>query len=257
MDKRLELFKELLDIMDELRANCPWDKKQTYESLRHLTIEETYELADAIIEKNPDNIKKELGDILLHVVFYSKIGEENKEFDISEVLKDINEKLIKRHPHIYGDVKVSGEEEVKNNWEKIKLKGGSKKVLSGVPRSLPAMVKAYRIQEKARGVGFDWEKPEQVWDKVQEELNELRDVAEKKDSNKEKLEEEFGDLLFALINYARFIDVNPDNALERTNKKFIKRFEYLEKEVNSSGKDMKKMSLKEMDVFWNEAKKYE
>ena len=256
MDKRLELFKQLLDIMDNLRAKCPWDKKQTFESLRHLTIEETYELADAILDNNPDDIKKELGDLLLHIVFYSKIGSEAGDFDITDVIESINEKLVSRHPHIYGDVKVSSDKEVKDNWERIKMEQGCNRVLAGVPKSLPAMVKAYRIQDKVRGVGFDWEKPHQVWDKVQEELNELRDVAENNGSEKD-VEEEFGDLLFALINYARFINVNPENALEKTNKKFIKRFEYLEKQVNERGKDMKKMSLKEMDVFWNEAKKGE
>ena len=256
MDKRLEQFKRLLDIMDDLRANCPWDKKQTFESLRHLTIEETYELAEAIIENKTDDIKKELGDLLLHIVFYAKIGSENGEFDISDVIEGINNKLVERHPHIYGDVKVSSDEDVKNNWEKIKMKNGCKKVLSGVPKSLPSMVKAYRIQDKARGVGFDWEKPHQVWDKVQEELNELRMVAENNGSEKD-IEQEFGDLLFALINYARFINVNPENALEKTNKKFIKRFEYLEKHVNEQGKDMRKMTLAEMDVLWEEAKKEE
>ncbi len=242
--------------MDDLREKCPWDKKQTYESLRHLTIEETYELADAIIENNSDGIKKELGDLLLHIVFYAKIGSETGHFDITDVLQSICDKLTERHPHIYGNVKVTSDEEVKNNWEKIKMKNSSKKVLAGVPNTLPAMVKAYRIQDKVKGVGFDWEKPVQVWDKVQEELNELKSVAENNGSEKD-LENEFGDLLFALINYARFINVNPENALEKTNKKFIKRFEYLEKQVKESGKNMKKMSLKEMDVFWNEAKNKE
>lgn len=253
MNRKLELFGKLLEIMDDLRDNCPWDKKQTYESLRHLTIEETYELADAIIENNPGEIKKELGDLLLHVIFYSRIGSETGDFDITDVLENICDKLISRHPHIYSDVKVGCDEEVKTNWEKIKMQQGEKKVLAGVPQSLPAMVKAYRIQEKARGVGFDWEKPIQVWDKVQEELNELRSVAENKGPEKD-IEGEFGDLLFALINYARFINVNPENALEKTNKKFIKRFEYLEEQVNKADKDMKNMSLKEIDVFWNEAK---
>lgn len=255
MEKSLAAFKQLLEIMDELRDKCPWDKKQTIESLRYLTIEETYELADAILDNDMNEIKKELGDLILHVVFYAKIGSEEKEFDITDVLNSINEKLINRHPHIYGDVKVRDDEEVKENWEKIKLKEGKKKVLSGVPKSLPAMVKAYRIQEKARGVGFDWEKPHQVWDKVQEELQELKDEVES-GASQEKIEEEFGDLLFALINYSRFINVNPENALERTNKKFIHRFEYLEKNAKENGKDMKKMSLAEMDVFWNEAKKH-
>jgi len=256
MDKRLELFGKLLRIMDDLREKCPWDRKQTFETLRHLTIEETYELADAIIEKNPDEIKNELGDLLLHVVFYARIGSEAGDFDIADVLQVICDKLISRHPHIFGDTKVSCDEEVKSNWEKIKMKQGCARVLSGVPVSLPAMVKAYRIQEKARGVGFDWEKPSQVWDKVLEELNELKTIAEE-DSPDKDIEGEFGDLLFALINYARFIGVNPENALEKTNRKFIKRFEYLERQVKEKGKDMKKMSLKEMDVFWNEAKSKE
>lgn len=242
--------------MDDLRAQCPWDKKQTLESLRHLTIEETYELADAILENDLDEIKKELGDLMLHIVFYAKIGSERGAFDIGDVLKGINEKLIRRHPHIYGDVEADTDEQVKENWEKIKLKEGKKKVLSGVPHSLPAMVKAYRIQDKARGIGFDWEHPGQVWEKVQEELSELREEVENGGSHK-RIEEEFGDLLFALINYSRFIDVNPESALERTNKKFIRRFNYLEEKAAQSGKELKRMSLSEMDVFWNEAKDYE
>jgi XTP/dITP diphosphohydrolase len=252
----LEAFGKLLDIMTELRAKCPWDKKQTLESLRHLTIEETYELADAILENDLDEIKKELGDLLLHIVFYAKIGEEKGAFNIQGVIESLNEKLIVRHPHIYGDVIADDEEQVKENWEKIKLREGKKNVLSGVPQSLPALIKAYRIQDKARGVGFEWEKPHQVWDKVQEELNELRQEVEN-NAPEQKIEEEFGDVLFALINYARFINVNPENALERTNKKFIRRFEYLESQTNAANKDMKKMSLDEMDVFWNEAKKME
>lgn len=253
----LKSFGELLTIMDELREKCPWDRKQTLESLRHLTIEETYELADAIIDNDLDEIKKELGDLLLHIVFYARIGKEKDAFDIKEVIDLLNEKLIRRHPHIYGDTKAEDEEQVKENWEKIKLREGKKKkVLSGVPRSLPAMVKAYRIQEKARGVGFDWEEPHQVWDKVQEELQELKSEVDA-DASHKKIEEEYGDLLFALINFARFIDVNPENALERTNKKFISRFEYLEEQTNKADKDMQKMSLEEMDVFWNEAKKKE
>ncbi len=254
MNESLEAFKKLLEIMDELRENCPWDKKQTFESLRHLTIEETYELADAIIEKDIPEIKKELGDLILHVVFYAKIASETDDFNITDVLNDINSKLIRRHPHIYSDVKVDNDEQVKENWEKIKLGEGKKKVLSGVPKSLPSMVKAYRIQEKARGVGFDWEKPEQVWNKVTEELQELKDEVDSGASH-EKIEEEFGDLMFALINYSRFINVNPENALEKTNKKFIQRFEYLEENANKNGKDLKRMTLAEMDVFWNEAKK--
>jgi len=252
----LQAFKQLLEIMDELRAKCPWDKKQTLESLRHLTIEETYELADAIIDNDLDEIKKELGDLMLHIVFYAKIGQEQDAFDIKDVLEGINEKLIRRHPHIYGDTVADNDEQVKENWEKIKLREGKKKVLSGVPASLPAMIKAYRIQDKARGVGFDWEKPHQVWDKVQEELNELKQEVDN-NAPAEKIEQEFGDLLFALINYSRFINVNPESALERTNKKFIRRFEYLETQTNAAKKDMKKMSLDEMDVFWNEAKKLE
>lgn len=253
---KLKAFGQLLDIMDELRAKCPWDKKQTIESLRHLTIEETYELADAIIENDLEEVKKELGDLLLHIVFYAKIGEEKKAFDIQDVIESINKKLIHRHPHIYGDVKVDNDEQVKENWEKIKMQEGRKQVLAGVPKSLPAMVKAYRIQDKARGVGFDWEKPHQVWDKVQEELNELRAEVES-NASQEKIEEEFGDLLFALINYSRFINVNPENALERTNKKFMKRFAYLEAKTQAANKDMHKMTLDEMDVFWNEAKSLE
>ncbi len=256
MDKRLEAFKRLLDIMDELRAGCPWDKKQTLESLRYLTIEETYELSDAILDKNMDDIKKELGDLVLHIVFYSKIASEKNAFDITDVLESISEKLIHRHPHIYGDVKAQTDEDVKNNWEKIKLKEGKKSVLEGVPKSLPALVKAYRMQEKARGVGFDWERPTQVWEKVEEELKEFKDEVENNSSQK-KIEQEFGDLLFALINYARFIDVNPEDALERTNRKFRSRFGYLEKNAKESGKSMHDMSLAEMDVFWNKAKEKE
>ncbi len=256
MDKRLEAFGRLLDIMDDLREKCPWDRKQTLESLRHLTIEETYELGDAILEDDLEEIKGELGDLLLHIVFYSRIGSERGGFDIYDVIESINSKLIKRHPHIYGDVNASTAEEVKDNWEKIKLKGGKKSVLSGVPGSLPAMIKAYRIQDKVRGVGFDWEKPHQVWDKVEEELGELKKEVED-GAPHDKVEQEFGDLLFALINYARFINVNPENALERTNKKFIRRFEHLEREAKKSGKTLKKMNLEEMDVFWNEAKNME
>lgn len=256
MDKRLQAFQHLLEIMDELRAKCPWDKKQTLESLRHLTIEETYELADAILENDLDEVKGELGDLMLHIVFYAKIGSEQGAFDIADVLEGINNKLIKRHPHIYGDVKAETAEEVKDNWEKIKLKGGKKRVLAGVPKSLPAMIKAYRIQDKVKGVGFDWEEPHQVWDKVQEEMEELKSEVNNGGSLK-KTEEEFGDLLFALINYARFIGVNPENALERTNKKFVRRFEHLEAQAKKAGKDMKRMNLAEMDVFWNEAKEME
>jgi len=239
--------------MDELRAGCPWDKKQTMQSLRHLTIEETYELGDAILDDNLDEVKKELGDLLLHIVFYAKIGSETEAFDIGNVAHDICEKLIHRHPHIYGDVKVQDEEEVKQNWEKLKLKEGKKSVLEGVPKSLPALVKASRIQDKAKGVGFDWEKPEQVWEKVREELAELHE--EVASGDRYKIEAEFGDVLFSMINYARFLDINPEDALERTNKKFIKRFQYLESKSQEIGKSLADMTLAEMDVFWNEAKK--
>ena len=254
--KSLAAFEKLLDVMDELRAKCPWDKKQTIQSLRYLTIEETYELSEAILENDMDEVKKELGDLMLHLVFYSKIASENKSFDISDVLEGITKKLIHRHPHIYGDVEVNSAEDVKNNWEKIKLTEGNKTVLSGVPASLPPLVKAYRIQEKARGVGFDWEEPHQVWDKVIEELNELKDEVDNNGSDERK-EDEFGDLLFALVNYARFIDVNPEDALEKTNKKFIRRFSHLEKAAKNEGRSLHKMSLMEMDKYWNEAKEKE
>lgn len=251
--QQLQSFERLLDIMDDLRAKCPWDRKQTMQTLRHLTIEETYELGDAILDNDLQEIKKELGDVLLHIVFYSKIGSETNSFDIADVCNEICEKLINRHPHIYGDVKVENEEEVKQNWEKLKLKEGKKSVLEGVPKSLPALVKASRIQDKVKGVGFDWEEPEQVWDKVQEELQELRDEIEV--GNQEKMEAEFGDVLFSMINYARFLKINPEDALERTNKKFIKRFQYLESKAAELGKSLSDMTLAEMDVFWNEAKK--
>ena len=252
MDARLIAFERLLNIMDDLRENCPWDKKQTIDSLRYLTIEEVYELSDAIINNDLDEIKKELGDIMLHLVFYSKIATEKKVFDITDVLNGICEKLIHRHPHIYGDVKVSSEEDVKANWEKLKLKEGKQSVLQGVPNSLPAMVKAIRIQEKARGVGFDWDNKEQVWEKVEEELNELKEEVEKE--NLQSTQEEFGDLLFSLINYARFLRVNPEDALEKTNKKFIKRFQYMEEKVAVNGLEISSLSLAEMDRYWNEAK---
>jgi XTP/dITP diphosphohydrolase len=259
MDPRLEAFGRLLKIMDELREKCPWDKEQTLDSLRHLTLEETYELSDSILEKDMDGIRKELGDLMLHIVFYAKIASESKAFGILEVLESITEKLIRRHPHIYGDVQVKDAVEVRENWEKIKMGEGRESVLGGVPNSLPAMVKAYRIQEKASGVGFDWDHAGQVWDKVVEELHEFREELEKPDAegDKEKLEQEFGDLLFALVNYARFINVNPETALERTNRKFIRRFQYLEKNAKASGKVLHQMSLEEMDVFWNEAKREE
>ncbi len=253
MDKRLTAFAQLLDIMDELRTKCPWDKKQTIESLRHLTIEETYELADAILENDMEDIKKELGDLLLHIVFYARIAQESEAFDIADVIAGINEKLIKRHPHIYGDIVAETDEQVKQNWEQIKLQEGKKKVLSGVPEALPAMIKAYRIQDKARGVGFDWEEPEQVWNKVLEEMEELR-YEVKNGSDPLRVEEEFGDLLFAMINYARFIQVNPENALERTNKRFVRRFEHLEAGAKAQGKELHKMNLEEMESFWNKAK---
>lgn len=251
--QQLEAFGRLLDIMDDLREKCPWDKKQTLQSLRHLTIEETYELGDAILDNNLEEVKKELGDILLHIVFYAKIGSETDNFDIADVANGICDKLIFRHPHIYGDVVVENEEQVKQNWEKLKLKEGKKSVLEGVPKSLPALVKASRIQDKARGVGFDWEEPNQVWEKVQEEISEFH--AEVQAGDKDKIEDEFGDVLFSLINYARFLNVNPEDALERTNKKFIKRFTYLESKATEMGKSLSDMTLAEMDVFWNEAKK--
>lgn len=250
--EQLKAFNRLLDIMDDLREKCPWDKKQTLESLRHLTIEETYELADAILNNDLEEIKKELGDVLLHIIFYSKIGAEKKAFDIADVANAICDKLVKRHPHIYGDVKVENEKQVKQNWEKLKLKEGKNSVLEGVPTSLPALVKANRIQDKVAGVGFDWEKPHQVWQKVQEELTELNDEIEK--GNNQAIESEFGDVLFSMINYARFIGVNPENALEKTNKKFIKRFRFLEESAKKENKKLSEMSLAEMDVYWNQAK---
>jgi XTP/dITP diphosphohydrolase len=254
MDQRLVEFERLLKIMDDLRAQCPWDKEQTFDSLRHLTIEETYELSDAILEKDLEEIRKELGDLMLHLVFYAKLGEESGSFGIADVLKGINEKLINRHPHIYGDVKVNNATDVKDNWEKIKLTEGRESVLEGVPMSLPAMIKAYRIQDKARGIGFDWDNVGQVWEKVEEEIAELKYELDH-GADKIKTESEFGDLLFALINYARFIDVNPETALERTNRKFISRFKFLEKAVNADGKKLNEMNLSEMDVYWEMAKK--
>ncbi|RMA58574.1 nucleoside triphosphate pyrophosphohydrolase [Ulvibacter antarcticus] len=250
---QLKSFDRLLTIMDELRAQCPWDKKQTMETLRHLTIEETYELGDAILENDLNEVKNELGDVLLHIVFYAKIGSETNDFDIADVCNDICEKLISRHPHIYGDVVVADEEEVKRNWENLKLKEGKSSVLEGVPKSLPALVKANRIQDKVAGVGFDWEEPQQVFEKLKEELEELQHEVAAND--KQKMEAEFGDVLFSMINYARFLKIDPENALERTNKKFIKRFQYLETKAASLGKSMKDMTLAEMDVYWEEAKK--
>ncbi|QKZ12619.1 nucleoside triphosphate pyrophosphohydrolase [Spirosoma sp. KUDC1026] len=264
---QLMAFNRLLTIMDELREQCPWDRKQTLETLRHLTIEETYELSDAILEKDLTEIKKELGDIQLHLVFYAKIASElgmddERRFDMADVLNSVCDKLIRRHPHIYGDVNgqtvvADTEEQVKANWEQLKLKEGNKSVLGGVPGSLPALVKAMRIQEKARGAGFDWDEKQQVWEKVEEEMQEFRDEfnVESNDAiDKDRAEGEFGDLLFSLVNYARFIDLNPETALERTNKKFIKRFQYLEEQARASGKALKDMTLAEMDVYWNEAK---
>jgi XTP/dITP diphosphohydrolase len=252
LEQKKEAFERILTIMDELRVQCPWDKKQTLESLRHLTIEETFELSDAIMSADMVEIKKELGDLLLHIVFYSRIAAETEHFDIADVIHALCEKLINRHPHIYGDVVVENEEQVKENWEKIKLKEGNKSVLSGVPKSLPAMIKASRIQEKARGVGFDWDEESQVWDKVNEELLEFKHESDKGDH--QKMEEEFGDVLFSLINYARFKKINPEDALEKTNRKFIKRFQFLEEEANKAGKKLDEMTLEEMDVFWNKAK---
>jgi tetrapyrrole methylase family protein / MazG family protein len=257
--EQLAAFDRLLTIMDELRAQCPWDKKQTTESLRHLTIEETFELSDAIMEGNPEEVKKEVGDLLLHLVFYAKIGSEQGHYDIRSVIDSLCEKLIRRHPHIYGDAVAEDEEAVKQNWEKIKLtEKGNTSVLGGVPKSLPALIKAMRIQEKARGVGFDWEEPEQVWEKVEEEMGEFHaefNAAAGKEIDREKASGEFGDLLFSLINYARFIDINPEEALERTNLKFISRFQYLEQAAKAAGKNLSDMSLAEMDVYWEEAKK--
>ncbi|MBN2681099.1 MAG: nucleoside triphosphate pyrophosphohydrolase [Bacteroidales bacterium] len=257
MDERLKAFKRLLDIMDELREKCPWDKKQTYETLRKLTIEETYELADAIVKADDQEIKKELGDILLHIVFYAKIGSEKGEFDITDVINNICDKLIYRHPHIYSDTKVNSATEVLENWEKLKLKEPQRKktVLEGVPMSLPALIKANRIQEKVRGVGFDWEEKEQVWDKVDEELREFRE--EVKNASQEKMEAEFGDLLFSMINAARLYDIDPELALERTNRKFIKRFNYLEEHTIKKGKSLHDMSLDEMNEIWEKAKKFD
>lgn len=256
MEEKLKAFERLLNIMDDLREKCPWDKKQTIESLRHLTIEETYELSDAILKNDNTELKKELGDILLHIVFYARIASETNEFNIADVMNSLCDKLIFRHPHIYSDVKVNDEEDVKRNWENLKQKekGGNTSVLSGVPNSMPALLKAYRIQEKARAVGFDWEQPEQVFEKVREEIEELKKEVEK-ENNIAKIENEFGDVLFSLINYARFLNVNPEDALERTNKKFTKRFNYMEQKIKEQGKQISDCTLAEMDIFWNEAKK--
>lgn len=247
-----EQFLRLVQIMDELREKCPWDRKQTIETLRHLTIEETYELTDAITEQNWQGIKEELGDLLLHIVFYAKIGAEKNEFTLDQVIEGVCEKLISRHPHIYGDVKVSGEEEVKQNWEKIKLKEGKKSILGGVPKGLPALVKAIRLQEKSKTVGFEWENKEQVWDKVKEEMNELQEAVESKDQS--KIEAEMGDLLFSMVNFARFLQVDAENALERTNKKFMARFNGMEAAAIAQHKQLHDMSLEEMDALWNSMK---
>lgn len=251
-EQQLQAFNRLLDIMDDLRSQCPWDQKQTFETLRHLTIEETYELGDAILDNDIDEIKKELGDLLLHIVFYAKIGSETNHFDIADIANTISEKLIHRHPHIYGDVKVDGADDVKTNWENLKLKEGKKSVLEGVPNSLPAMVKSYRMQEKVASVGFDWPTKEDVWAKVEEEIKEFQDEVK---GNTDKMEAELGDVFFALINYARFINISPENALERTNKEFIRRFQFIENEAEKIGKKLTEMTLEEMDFFWNQAKK--
>jgi len=253
MENKTKAFSRLLTIMDELREQCPWDKKQTYDSLRYLTIEEMYELSDAILDKDMNEIKKELGDVLLHIVFYARIASETNDFDIADVIHSVCDKLVHRHPHIYGDVKVADEKEVKANWEKLKLKEGNKSVLEGVPKSLPAIVKAFRIQEKVRGIGFDWDNKTQVWEKVLEEIEELK--VEIKKGDNDRIESEFGDVLFALTNYSRFIDVNPEDALERTNKRFIKRFQIMEKMITDKGLSLSEMNLSEMDVYWEKAKK--
>lgn len=252
-EEQLKAIDRLLTIMDELRVGCPWDKKQTLQSLRHLTIEETYELGDAILDNDLNEVKKELGDLLLHIVFYAKIGSETNDFDMADIAHGICDKLVSRHPHIYGDIAVNDAKEVERNWEKLKLKEGKKSVLEGVPKSLPALVKASRIQDKVAGVGFDWEEPQQVFEKLQEELGELQH--EVHEDNQEKIEAEFGDVLFSMINYARFLNVDPESALERTNKKFIKRFQYLEGKSKELGKSLSDMTLAEMDVFWEEAKR--
>jgi len=255
-EEKMAAFGRLLDIMDDLRTGCPWDKKQTMHSLRYLTLEEVYELSDAILDKNMDDIKEELGDLMMHIIFYAKIGSEQKAFDIKDVLDGISEKLIYRHPHIYGDVNATTSDEVAENWEKLKLKEGKKSVLSGVPHSLPPLLKAYRMQEKVKGVGFQWENRSQVWNKLMEELQELKDEIENNGSP-DRIEDEFGDLLFALINYARYVGINPDDALERTNRKFQRRFQFIENESQKDGKTLEEMSLEEMDAYWNKAKETE
>ena len=252
MKNKAKAFIRLVEIMDRLREECPWDKKQTIDSLRYLTIEEMYELSDAILDKNMDEIKKELGDLMLHIVFYSRIASEKKHFDITDVLDSISDKLIHRHPHIYGDVVANDVKQVKENWEKLKLKEGKKSVLEGVPKSLPAIVKAYRIQEKVRGIGFDWQNKNQVWDKFQEEIEEFQ--REEKKNDAEKMEEEFGDVLFSLVNYSRFVNINPEDALEKTNKKFIRRFQFMEQKIKEDGLDLSKLSFEQMNTFWDMAK---
>ena len=253
-EQQLKSFNRLLDIMDEIREKCPWDKKQTIKSLRHLTIEETYELGDAILDNDLPEIKKELGDLLLHIIFYAKIASESNDFDIADVTNSISEKLIHRHPHVFGDISVESVEDVEKNWENLKLKEGKKSVLEGVPKSLPAMIKASRIQDKASFSGFDWEEPNQVFDKVKEELIELSLEVDK--GATENIESEFGDVLFSLINYARFINVDPESALEKTNKKFIKRFQFLEEAAKKEGKQLTDMTLSEMDVHWEKSKTF-
>lgn len=250
MEDKLKAFGRLLKIMDELREQCPWDKKQTFQSLRNLTLEETYELADELLNENLEGIKEEIGDVMLHMVFYAKIGDEKGAFDIADVLNAVCDKLVHRHPHIYGDVKVKDEEEVKRNWEKLKLKEGKKSVLQGVPKSMPAMIKAYRMQEKTAQVGFEWENSEQVWEKVEEEIAEFKETIDE-NMSQERKEEEFGDILFSLINYARFKNIEPESALERINQKFKSRFEYIEANAHKS---LEEMTLDEMDALWNEAK---
>jgi len=257
MNKKLEAFDRLLGILNDLREQCPWDRKQTKESLRKLTIEETYELADAIVDNDYDQLKEELGDLLMHIVFYARIGEEEKAFTIADVANSVCDKLVERHPHIYGNVDVNSDEEVAQNWEQLKMKDGKDSVLSGVPVTLPALIKAYRIQDKAKQVGFEWEELDQVWAKVEEEMEELKastETQQKEAFSQEKLEDEFGDLMFAMVNYARFLNVDPETALERTNKKFIERFRYIEKQARENNRDLKSMSLNEMDQLWHEAK---
>ncbi len=257
MNKKLEAFDRLLGILNDLREQCPWDRKQTKESLRKLTIEETYELADAIVDNDYDQLKEELGDLLMHIVFYARIGEEEKAFSIADVANSVCDKLVERHPHIYGNVDVNSDEEVAQNWEQLKMKEGKDSVLSGVPVSLPALIKAYRIQDKAKQVGFEWEELDQVWAKVEEEMEELKastETQQKEAFSQEKLEDEFGDLMFAMVNYARFLDIDPEAALEKTNKKFIERFRYIEQQAKEKNRDLKTMSLNEMDQLWNEAK---